>query len=185
MAYPSTMYGSSDAEHQINPEVQQWFTSVDRDGSGKITANELKAALANGQGGTFSDTACKMMISMFDKEKNGTIDLVEFQALFNYINAWLNVFRGFDHDNSGTIQENELSAALTQMGYRLSPDFVQFLIKKSDLVGHQSITIDQFIVLCVQIQRFTEAFRDRDTDRTGTISIGFEDFLTVALNCSI
>lgn len=92
---------------------------------------------------------------MFDKEKNGTIDVLEFQALFNYVNTWLGVFRGFDHDKSGSIQENELSAALTQMGYRLSPEFVQFLIKKSDLCGHQSITIDQFIVLCVQIQRFT------------------------------
>lgn len=92
---------------------------------------------------------------MFDKEKNGTINATEFQALYNYINSWLGVFRGFDHDNSGSIQESELNAALTQMGYRLSPEFIQFLIKKSDLHGHQSITIDQFIVLCVQIQRFT------------------------------
>lgn len=92
---------------------------------------------------------------MFDKEKNGTIDLYEFQALYNYINAWLGVFRSFDHDNSGSIQENELSAALTQMGYRLSPEFISFLIKKSDPKGHSSITVDQFIVLCVQIQKFT------------------------------
>lgn len=92
---------------------------------------------------------------MFDKEKNGTINVSEFQALYNYINAWLGVFRGFDHDNSGSIQENELNAALTQMGYRLSPEFINFLIKKSDFKGHKSITVDQFIVLCVQIQRFT------------------------------
>lgn len=179
------MFGSSDPTMQVNPEVQQWFAAVDRDGSGKITATELKSALANGQGGTFSDTACKLMIGMFDREKNGTINLVEFQALYSYINAWLGVFRGFDHDNSGSIQESELQAALTQMGYRLSPEFISFLIKKSDLGGHQSITVDQFIVLCVQIQRFTEAFRVRDTDQSGTITIAFEDFLSVALNCSI
>lgn len=92
---------------------------------------------------------------MFDKEKKGTIDLFQFQALYNYINAWLGVFRGFDHDNSGSIQESELSAALTQMGYKLSPDFVSFLIQKSDPGSHSSISVDQFIVLCVQIQRFT------------------------------
>ena len=92
---------------------------------------------------------------MFDKEKNSTINISEFQTLYNYINAWLGVFRGFDHDNSGSIQESELSAAVTQMGYRLSSDFIEFLIKKSDLCDHQSITVDQFIVLCVQIQRFT------------------------------
>lgn len=175
------MYGATDSETQVNTEVQQWFAAVDRDGSGRITATELKAALANGQGGTFSDTACRLMIGMFlkfncfnlsinfrifktfyssfvgmfDKEKSGTIDLYEFQALYNYINSWLSVFRGFDHDNSGSIQENELSAALTRMGYRLTPEFISFLIKKSDPNGHSYITIDQFIVLCVQIQRFT------------------------------
>lgn len=147
---------------------------------------------------------------MFDKEKSGTIDLYEFQALYNYINAWLGVFRGFDHDNSGNIQENELNAALTRMGYKLSPEFISFLIKKSDPNGHSYITIDQFIVLCVQIQRFTgksiykikmleslkmlktklhiyftDAFRVRDTEQTGVINIGFEDFLGVALNCSV
>ncbi|OAD58281.1 Peflin [Eufriesea mexicana] len=178
------MYGSTNSEVQINPEVQQWFIAVDRDGSGRITATELQSALANGQGGTFSDTACKLMIGMFDKEKNGTIDLFEFQALYNYINAWLSVFRSFDHDNSGSIQETELNAALIQMGYRLSPEFISFLIKKCNPIG-LSCTVDQFIVLCVQIQRFTDAFRVRDTDQTGVISIGFEDFLNVALNCSV
>ncbi|EZA47633.1 hypothetical protein DMN91_012434 [Ooceraea biroi] len=179
------MYGSTNPGSGIDPNVQQWFSTVDRDGSGRISATELQSALANGQGGTFSDTACKLMIGMFDKEKNGTINISEFQALYNYVNAWLGVFRGFDHDKSGSIQESELNAALTQMGYKLSPQFIEFLIKKSDLRGHQSITIDQFIVLCVQIQRFTEAFRTRDTDQTGTITIAFEDFLAVALSCSI
>ncbi|XP_032664386.1 peflin isoform X2 [Odontomachus brunneus] len=179
------MYGSTASGSQINPDIERWFSTVDKDRSGRITATELQSVLANGQGGTFSDTACKLMIGMFDKEKNGTIDVSEFQALFNYVNSWLGVFRGFDHDNSGSIQENELNAALTQMGYKLSPEFIQFLIKKSDLRGHQSITIDQFIVLCVQIQRFTEAFRTRDTNQTGTITIAFEDFLGVALSCSI
>jgi len=185
MAYPGTMYGSSGDQPQISPEVQQWFASVDRDGSGKISASELKAALANGQGGTFSDTACKLMIGMFDKEKTGTIDLSEFQALYNYINAWLGVFRGFDHDQSGSIQESELFAALTQMGYRFTPEFIKFLIQKSDFNHTDSITVDQFIVLCVQIQRFTDAFRSKDADQTGTITISFEDFLSIALSCSV
>lgn len=92
---------------------------------------------------------------MFDKEKTGSINVTEFQALYNYINAWLGVFRGFDHDNSGSIQESELSAAFTQMGYRFSQEFIKYLIVKSDFNQHQSITVDQFIVLCVQIQKFT------------------------------
>lgn len=59
------MYGSTNPETQISPEVQQWFSTVDRDGSGRITAIELKSALANGQGGTFSDIACRLMIGIY------------------------------------------------------------------------------------------------------------------------
>lgn len=47
------------------------------------------------------------------------------------------------------------------------------------------MTVDQFIVICVQIQRFTEAFRSRDLNQQGQITIQFEDFLNVALSCSV
>lgn len=74
--------------------------------------------------------------------------------------------------------------ALQQMGFRFSPDFIKFLISRSDAQSHRMMSVDQFIVVCVQIQRFTEAFRQRDAELKGTITIGFEDFLSVALNCS-
>lgn len=70
------------------------------------------------------------------------------------------------------------------MGFRFSPDFVSFLVKRSDPTEGK-ISVDNFIVLCVQIQRFTEAFRVRDTQKNGTVTIGFEDFLNIALSCSI
>lgn len=46
----------------ISPQVQQWFYAVDKDRSGFISAAELKSALVNAQGQTFSDTACYLMI---------------------------------------------------------------------------------------------------------------------------
>lgn len=70
------------------------------------------------------------------------------------------------------------------MGFRFSPEFIKFLIKKSDTENHKIMSVDQFIMVCVQIQRFTEAFRQRDKEMAGVISIGFEDFLNVALSCS-
>lgn len=60
----NAMYGSTAAGSEISPDLQRWFSAVDRDGSGRITAKELQSVLANGQGGTFSDTACKLMIGM-------------------------------------------------------------------------------------------------------------------------
>uniref|UniRef100_A0A0K8TRW5 Putative ca2+-binding protein n=1 Tax=Tabanus bromius TaxID=304241 RepID=A0A0K8TRW5_TABBR len=168
----------------VPPEVQRWFAMVDRDQSGKINADELKLALVNGKGEHFSDTSCKLMIGMFDKDASGTIDIFEFEKLYTYINQWLAVFKTYDRDGSNYIDENELSQAFTQMGFRFSNEFINFLVKKSDTVSQKQISVDQFIVLCVQIQRFTEAFRMRDTQQNGTITIAFEDFLSVALTCS-
>lgn len=90
--------------------------------SGKINSAELKAALINGRGEHFTDTACNLMIGMFDADRSGTIDIFEFEKLFAYINQWLGVFRTYDRDQSGHIDEGELLAALTQMGFRFSPE---------------------------------------------------------------
>lgn len=73
----------------VNPETQRMFDLVDKDRSGKINAQELKAALINGKGENFSDTACNLMIGMFDTDRSGTIDVTEFEKLFQYINQWL------------------------------------------------------------------------------------------------
>lgn len=70
------------------------------------------------------------------------------------------------------------------MGFRFTPEFISFLVKRCD-PREGKISVDNFIVLCVQIQRFTEAFKTRDTQQNGTVTIGFEDFLNVALSCSI
>lgn len=168
----------------VSPEVQRIFGQVDRDRSGKINAEELKAALVNGRGQNFSDQACKLMIGMFDTDQSGTIDMPEFDKLYAYINQWLTAFKAYDRDNSGHIDEAELGQAFTQMGFRFSPDFVRFLVGKSDPQNKREISVDQFIVTCVQVQRFTEAFRQRDNEQKGIIQISFEDFITVALSCS-
>ncbi|GBP28274.1 Peflin [Eumeta japonica] len=177
--YPSIGPGGG-----ISPQVQQWFYAVDKDRSGFITANELKAALVNANGQNFSDTACYLMIGMFDKDRTGHINMEEFDKLYTYINQWLAVFKTYDTDQSGNIEEEELSKAFTQMGFHFSPEFIKFLCKRNN-ANDGKVSVDNFIVLCVQIQRFTEAFKERDTQRNGTVTIGFEDFLNVALSCSI
>lgn len=101
--------GMGQAPGAVSPDVQNWFNMVDKDRSGQINYQELKSALVNGQGEHFSDTACKLMISMFDTQKTGMIGINEFGQLYAYINQWLSVFRNYDRDQSGGIEENELS----------------------------------------------------------------------------
>jgi hypothetical protein len=45
--------------------------------------------------------------------------------------------------------------ALQQMGFRFSPEILKFLIAKRDVPTHKQMSVDQFVVVCVQIQKFT------------------------------
>merc|ERR1712020_29847 len=94
---------------QVDPSVSQWFSAVDTDRSGQISAQELQRALVNGNWSHFSEEACRMMIDMYDKNASGSIDVNEFQLLFSAINQWKGVFQGYDKDKSGSIEQSELS----------------------------------------------------------------------------
>lgn len=164
----------------VDPNIQAWFNAVDTDRSGQIDANELKQALVNGNWSKFSEEACKLMISMFDRSKTGTINIYEFGELFNFINQWKSVFESIDRDRSGFIDQQELMQAYTQMGYRFSPTFVQNLLTKYD-PKTKRLTLDNFIVSCIQIKRLTDSFRNRDREMRGQATLVYEDFIGLAL----
>ena len=50
-----------------------------------------------------------MIADIFDKNSSGTIDVGEFQQLFDYINQWKATFQSFDKDRSGNIEVAELT----------------------------------------------------------------------------
>lgn len=92
-----------------------------------------------------------MLLNLFDVDRSGTIGFPEFSGLWTYIKEWQGIFRAFgrasqklklltvlssdtptrtDRDRSGSIDAQELGAALTQFGYTLPPHLVQTLEKK-------------------------------------------------------
>ena len=49
------------------------------------------------------------LAGLFDRDRNGTMGLNEFQELLNYLNTWKGVFDRFDRDRSGNIDTDELN----------------------------------------------------------------------------
>merc|ERR1712107_681455 len=164
-AYPGA------APTPVDPQVEQWFRAVDQDNSGQIDAKELGQALANGDGSMFSEEACRTMIHMFDTNSTGTIDINEFGRLFAYIQQLKAMFENFDRDRTGTIDQGEFSQALQQMGYRFSPQFTQNVLAKLD-PRDRKLTLDNFIVVSVQVKRLTDSFRTRDKEMKGQALLG-------------
>ncbi|KAK4055184.1 hypothetical protein OIV83_000464 [Microbotryomycetes sp. JL201] len=159
--YGQQSYGQSGYPNQAPPppnqqQLQQWFSSVDTDRSGHITEQELKQALINGDWTPFEDSTIKMLMALFDTDRSGTIGFNEFVGLWGYIKEWQTCFRTFDRDRSGTIEGQELSHALSQFGYNLSPRLIDMLQRKY-------------------------TFRRADTDNDGYIHIGYEQFMDMVL----
>lgn len=165
----------------IQGEVIEWFKAVDADNSGYITAPELQAALLSGPKRHFSLKACKTMIGLFDNDSSNTIDLNEFQSLYNYINRWLEIFSFYDTDQSGFIDEKEFSEALYRMGFRFSPTFLKLLVSKYG-DENKNLSVDNFIVACIELQKATEAFKRKDVTMTGIANFHFEEVLSAILN---
>jgi len=173
-------YGGYAPQPPMDPNIASWFRAVDTDNSGQINADELSKALVNGNWSHFSEEACRMMIDLYDADKTGTINVNEFDQLFQCINKWKGVFEGFDADRSGRIEQGELTTAFQQMGYRFTPTFVQNILTKYD-PRNRRMTLDNFIVCCVQIKRLTDSFRVRDQEMKGAATLQYEDFIGLAM----
>ncbi|XP_033121527.1 sorcin-like isoform X1 [Anneissia japonica] len=168
-----------------NETLWYWFKAVDVDNSGTITINELKQALINGNWSHFNDETCRLMIGMFDVDKNGTIDFNEFSALWKYIQEWKQCFDRFDKDRSGNIDAQELHDAFVTFGYNLSMNFCHLIMRKFDRTEVNSIKFDDFIQCCVMLHSLTESFKRKDANRSGNIRIHYEEFLEMVLDTSV
>ncbi|CAH1247349.1 PEF1 [Branchiostoma lanceolatum] len=175
---PPAGYG---APPGVDPNVYQWFMSVDRDRSGKISATELQQALTNSNWSHFNDETCRLMIGMFDRDQSGQIELQEFQALWTYIQQWKGVFDMYDQDRSGLIEGRELHTAFSRMGYNVTPSFIQIIVVKFDRAARRGLKFDEFIQCCVMLKNLTDQFRARDTGGTGRIQVSYEDFMCMVL----
>lgn len=138
------------------------------------------------------------------------MDLFGFSAMWEFMHRWRALFQQYDRDRSGCISGAELqqgipvwlcvcsvlemwgknvtshllssSSALAQMGYNLSPQFSEALVRRFSVPGRRpGIHLDCFIQVCTQLQSMTQVFRERDTAMTGNIRLNYEDFLSGAI----
>ncbi|KDQ60652.1 hypothetical protein JAAARDRAFT_55382 [Jaapia argillacea MUCL 33604] len=167
-----------------DPQLYEWFRSVDADRSGAISVHELQSALVN----EFDLDTVKMLMNMFDTDRSGSIGFNEFSGLWKYISDWQNVFKHFDKDRSGSIDGYELAEALRSFGYNLSPAILTLIEQKyasgpSDGYGPPpGITFDRFVRACVVVKTLTESFQRVDTDRDGWIQVNYEQFMKIVLS---
>jgi peflin len=149
--------------------------------TGQLSEKELSTALVNGDWTSFDPQTVRMMIRMFDSDRNGTIGFDEFCGLWSFLGSWRTLFDRFDADRSGNISLPEFSNALVAFRYRLSPQFVELLFRTYDKRQEGVMSFDLFVQSCISLKRMTDVFKKYDDDRDGYITLSFEDFLSEIL----
>ncbi|KAH8117308.1 EF-hand [Phellopilus nigrolimitatus] len=165
-----------------DPQLWQWFSSVDTDRSGAISAYGAPGCF------DFDLDTVKMLMTIFDTDRSGTIGFNEFAGLWKYISDWQGVFRHFDQDHSGSIDGHELANALRSFGYNLTPQILMLVEQKfatppsTNFGPAPGITFDRFVRACIAVKTLTESFQRADTNRDGWIQINYEQFMNMVLS---
>ena len=115
------------------------FNSFDLDESGALDSSELLGALGK-LGLATSAAEVAMILSAWDEDGNGLIDLLEFAALVHDFQ----VFAQFDRDCSGSISAIELRQALKKLGADLNANQAQALLDRYDEDKSGFIELNEF-----------------------------------------
>ncbi|XP_063933541.1 programmed cell death protein 6-like [Zophobas morio] len=181
--YPPTLPVINVSTSAVN--LMELFRKVDRNGSGRISSSELQSALASGMQHSFNPETVRLMINMFDRNQSGELEFEEFKNVWKYVEDWKHSFLRADHNRSGSVDHQELSATLQASGFNLSPSIVAMLIRKFDRYGTHSMAFDDFIQCCVMLQLLTNAFKAEDVNQTGIIQVPYEKFLHMAFSVKL
>jgi len=155
-------------------EVKAAFNSWDSNKDGQISFAELKAAVQR-SGQKLSDEDINAIFVVGDADQNGEIDLGEFMAMmmptssdvvakFRAIRKTVKdvqqSFKQIDRDGNGTIDKQELTAALKSSGGNFTQQDIDTLFAAGDIDGNGEIDYEEFIALmCPSASDIVEKFR--------------------------
>ena len=145
--------------------IKDVFKSLDTDGSGTISIEELRVSLQeNGEGGAAAEEI-KEAIAEFDINGDGEVSLAEFLHMMKseavrptdpktgaplpmtLPKELRKAFESFDVDQSGTISVSELAEVLKKTGVGgagLSDEEIEMVARKFDVDGNGEISLSEF-----------------------------------------
>ncbi|KAI9434774.1 hypothetical protein H4582DRAFT_742987 [Lactarius indigo] len=183
-----TQPAPSEPPNTQDDESVAWFYTLDEDGNGQISVEELRRALINGRGGKpFSSETVKYLMNVFDLDGSGEIGFQEFKPLWVYVTKWREMFESFDYNQDGIIDATELASALNHYELQVGQPVIQFLVHKygtQPTNGHSGppqIELDRFVCACIVVQQMSVLYDRCEVGRAGPMEVSRDEFLLTIL----
>ena len=141
----------SGANKPIELNFKENFASIDKDGDGLITRDDLIAHLkALDEPPTESQLG--RLMSEVVTDDNGMIDYAAFLAITTkqiryaeLVDEVKNIFAMLDHDGDGFITPDELRRMMPMVNENASDQEVEDMIKVADIDGDGRVSLDEFV----------------------------------------
>ena len=136
------------------PAMRRMFSLMDRDGSGKVSNDELRGLL-HSQGYYPSETELVTMMGEIDADHNGEIDFEEFveyyakragmsRTISQESRDIHDVFKYFDKNDDGFVTATEIRQVMRELGRDISEEQAEQMIADVDKEGSGRITYQRF-----------------------------------------
>ncbi|XP_028828029.1 calpain-8 [Denticeps clupeoides] len=175
------------SEGEVDPHFKQLFMKVAGNDS-EISAFELQQILTkvtsqrtDVKSDGFNLETCRQIIAVFDKNGTGKLGLVEFHTLWLKMQKYLDVFKKFDSDSSGTMSSHEMRGALAEAGFQLNSDVLQVIVENYANAQY-AIDFDSFVGCLVRLEMLFKMFKTLDKNNTGKIELDILQWLCLALH---
>lgn len=148
-------YEVESAELQLTDEqiedFREAFGLFDRDGTGSISVDELRAVLRS-LGKNPTESELREMIREVDEDDSGTIEFPEFLTMMvrkvkapDTQDELVNAFRVFDYEENGFISAQQLCHVMTNIGEKLSQAEITEMLKQAGVDSHGQINYEDFV----------------------------------------
>merc|ERR1712125_71737 len=128
------------------------------------------------------DIAIKL-VKVFDKDRSGTIDFVEYASMHQFITLMQKSFTQADRDRNGSLDAHEIHAALQSSGFTIGFGPTQLFFNKVSC-GSRAINFPQFLQMGADIALLKSKFEWSDSDRDGVIHVNFTQLLEICADLS-
>ncbi|XP_026091980.1 calpain-2 catalytic subunit-like [Carassius auratus] len=175
------------SESDVDPHFKQLFNQVAGNDS-EVSVFELQQILDSATSKQmdvktdgFSMETCRHIISLLDRDGNGKLGLVEFHILWIKIQKYLEVFKKYDSDNSGTMSSHEMRDAVKEAGFQLNNDVLQVIISRYANQQY-AIDFDCFVGCLIRLEMLFKIFKTFDKKSSGKIELDILQWLCLALS---